>query len=769
MAPTTPLTKTVQYWFTGIKKAQRTSPWKIPAIMDRILLIISILLQAASPRGSHSLWVLITYIKGETQFPKLAGTFMLDDIIVGYYDSETRSYATRGNTTNEDDVVDPNHLNTISNYMIAHFMRRSHYLKPINHTESHVVYQVMFLCEQLENDKPGQMITKNAFRGSTVDELHFLDAKFTYQSSLNYTAQQIKLSLELSMWRHETIFYPACIQTLKNFLKKRGTQVNRKVKPRVRLIQKANSDSGGFRVSCLATGFYPRHINLTLLRDGQPVSDHEITGGDLLPNGDGTYQMRKSLEISGADKHTYTCSATHLSLDNKLDVTLEYDHGEPFKSVIPSVLMVLALTLVFGATTAITAWKRRRAGKKIIKIDMGSENNIIEISAIPIRRYVYILNLVYIHSKKSTKLQLLRYNWLSLLGCNMENILLFLLSLPIAAPKGSHSLCMHATYIKGQTSFPEFSYVLMLDDVRVLYYNGETKTLIPRGNTTAEDDVFDANVLLTISDNVQSSFLEKWVVATKNVNKTYSVLALQRLVVCELKDDGEPGQMITRDAVSGSTTDELLYVDKNFTYQGNLNVSALLLNVHLKISMWNHEHLYQPFCIKTLKGYLKKRRNQVNRKVKPKVRLLQKKLSSGSRVSCLATGFYPRHINLTLLRDGQPVSDHEITGGDLLPNGDGTYQMRKSLEISAADKHTYTCSATHLSLDNKLDVTLEFDHGEPLNLLILSVLMVLALMVFGAAAAITAWKRRRADSIKMGYSTASASEESVTHQTLLIS
>ncbi len=75
-------------------------------------------------------------------------------------------------------------------------------------------------------------------------------------------------------------------------------------------------------------------------------------------------------------------------------------------------------------------------------------------------------------------------------------------------------------------------------------------------------------------------------------------------------------------------------------------------------------------------------------------------------MSCLATGFYPRHINLTLFRDGQPVADHEITGGDLLPTDDRTYQMRKSLEISAADKHTYTCSVTHLSLDNKLDVTL---------------------------------------------------------------
>ncbi|KAL1247312.1 hypothetical protein QQF64_022688, partial [Cirrhinus molitorella] len=237
-------------------------------------------------------------------------------------------------------------------------------------------------------------------------------------------------------------------------------------KPRVRLIQKANSDSGRFRLSCLATGFYPRHINLTLFRDGQLVADHEITGGDLLPNGDGTYQMRKSLEISAANKHKCTCSATHLSLDNKLDIELEFP-GETYKQVISSLLVILALGLLLMTVIGIIKCRTRR------------------------------------HSASST------------------------------------------------------------------------------------------------SDYSSAS-------------------------------------------------------------------------------------------------------------MKPRIRLIQKAKSDsgGFRVSCLATGFYPRHINLTLFRDEQLVPDREITGGDLLPNGDGTYQMRKSLEISAADKHKYTCSATHLSLDNKLDVTL---------------------------------------------------------------
>ncbi|KAL0185782.1 hypothetical protein M9458_017452, partial [Cirrhinus mrigala] len=52
------------------------------------------------------------------------------------------------------------------------------------------------------------------------------------------------------------------------------------------------------------------------------------------------------------------------------------------------------------------------------------------------------------------------------------------------------------------------------------------------------------------------------------------------------------------------------------------------------------------------------------------------------QICCLTTGFYPRHINLTLFRDDQPVNDDQITGEEILPNGDRTYQMRKSLVIS---------------------------------------------------------------------------------------
>lgn len=87
----------------------------------------------------------------------------------------------------------------------------------------------MIFCELLDNDKQGQMITRSSStEGFTTDELRYLDGKFTYSGTSYMTEQKIKLFLELTMWLHENLYYPACIKTLKNYLKKRGHQVKKR-------------------------------------------------------------------------------------------------------------------------------------------------------------------------------------------------------------------------------------------------------------------------------------------------------------------------------------------------------------------------------------------------------------------------------------------------------------------------------------------------------------------------------------------------------------
>ncbi|RXN14528.1 major histocompatibility complex class I-related protein [Labeo rohita] len=141
--------------------------------------------------------------------------------------------------------------------------------------------------------------------------------------------------------------------------------VLRKVTPRVKLFRKPLPDSQGLQISCLATGVYPRHINLSLFRDDQPVDDDQITGGEILPNGDGTYQMRKSLLISACEGHKYNCTMKHLSFGEKLDITLEMNECDPgsfSKSAVLGVLVFMCVAVII--ITALIIWRKRRAAGK---------------------------------------------------------------------------------------------------------------------------------------------------------------------------------------------------------------------------------------------------------------------------------------------------------------------------------------------------------------------------------------------------------------------
>lgn len=80
------------------------------------------------------MWLFSTFIQGETQFPEFSYTTTLDDIIVGYYTSGT--YFPRGNTTNEDDVVNSKYIKSISDYMHGSFLRRSALLRQESQNDS---------------------------------------------------------------------------------------------------------------------------------------------------------------------------------------------------------------------------------------------------------------------------------------------------------------------------------------------------------------------------------------------------------------------------------------------------------------------------------------------------------------------------------------------------------------------------------------------------------------------------------------------------------
>ncbi|XP_073673121.1 major histocompatibility complex class I-related gene protein-like [Garra rufa] len=328
-------------------------------------------------------------------------------------------------------------------------------------------------------------------------------------------------------------------------------------------------------------------------------------------------------------------------------------------------------------------------------------------------------------------------------------VYVYLMSYLAAVRAGSHSLMAFATYIIGQTPFPEFSAVVMLDDLQVMYYDSTTRQAVHRSyndSTHYDEEKSDAGVIFRdmYNDMKTRAFYLK-----EHLNHTDGVHVPQRLAGCELLNDDKPGPLQTWDAFDQQHKEEFIFNEEKNNFQ-----------IELPWIMWDHlqflhikflyKNVYHPVCIKVLQSYLQMKKNNVMRKVKPRVRLLRKMLpdSQGLQISCLATGFYPRHINLTLFRDGQLVDDDQITGGEILPNGDGTYQMRKSLVIreeELREGHKHNCTMKHLSLDNKLDITFDVAESDPGSFslsVVFSVLVFICVAVLIITALIT-WRKRQ--------------------------
>lgn len=88
----------------------------------------------------------------------------------------------------------------------------------------------MGLCELVDGDKPGHLVIKQAYSGSTTDEMQYFDGKYTYLGPLAFTEQYTDPLLQGYMWYHKFFSYPNCINTLRTYLKRRGVQVKRKGK-----------------------------------------------------------------------------------------------------------------------------------------------------------------------------------------------------------------------------------------------------------------------------------------------------------------------------------------------------------------------------------------------------------------------------------------------------------------------------------------------------------------------------------------------------------
>lgn len=95
---------------------------------------------------------------------------------------------------------------------------------------------------------------------------------------------------------------------------------------------------------------------------------------------------------------------------------------------------------------------------------------------------------------------------------------------------GSHTLLVLATFLKGETQFPEFNTVVMLDDIQVVYYDWINKTALPRNpHLTEPIDDEDQNDFEKSVENFYSYMRQRILFLGKYFNKTTGKSTAQHL------------------------------------------------------------------------------------------------------------------------------------------------------------------------------------------------------------------------------------------------
>uniref|UniRef100_UPI00398EF8CE major histocompatibility complex class I-related gene protein-like n=1 Tax=Pristiophorus japonicus TaxID=55135 RepID=UPI00398EF8CE len=116
------------------------------------------------------------------------------------------------------------------------------------------------------------------------------------------------------------------------------------------------------RLSCVATGFYPQAIEVTLWRDGVFLAETQSSG--ILPNHDGTFQVSKWTEFDPEDPGTFSCEVEHGGLQGKVIVFYVFQPVSQVPVVVGVVLGVLAL-LVILTIVAVVIDKKKAVQKTV--------------------------------------------------------------------------------------------------------------------------------------------------------------------------------------------------------------------------------------------------------------------------------------------------------------------------------------------------------------------------------------------------------------------
>ncbi|XP_064409136.1 major histocompatibility complex class I-related gene protein [Latimeria chalumnae] len=319
--------------------------------------------------GGHVWKECILFTKETDGYLNMVAVDMVNDIQTAYYDNTIRRHVLKHPWMEE--LTRAEDLDSWARKVTELLLRNEQHnrgvtdrlKKETNHSSEVFIYQQMYGCE-LNEDGTIAVFWKNGFQGE--DFSSFDRDKELYIPATKYAQIKDKICPWNKAWNRHTKQYleQDCIEWLKKHLLYGKETLERKVAPEVRVYNRPDLERNLIALTCMATGFYPRAVDMTWVRDGETQMDNAHTDG-ILPNEDETYQIRKTIEIDPEDKRNYTCWVDHSSLEKQLSVTWAPSSGmESGISVlvVVGVLVLVLILVVVASATGFVKWRKNQPG-----------------------------------------------------------------------------------------------------------------------------------------------------------------------------------------------------------------------------------------------------------------------------------------------------------------------------------------------------------------------------------------------------------------------
>ncbi|KAM3911163.1 class I histocompatibility antigen, F10 alpha chain-like [Leptodactylus fuscus] len=322
----------------------------------------------------------------------------------------------------------------------------------------------------------------------------------------------------------------------------------------------------------------------------------------------------------------------------------------------------------------------------------------------------------------------------------------------------SHSLRYYTTAVSAPGSgLPEYSAVGYVDDREIVNYNtdsGRYRPSVQWMQKIQEQDPEYWERQTQIAKGNEARDRHNVRTAMSRFNQTGGFHMVQWMYGCELGDGGS----ITGYEQYGYDGREFMSLDtKTATFIPTMS------QAQITTQRWNSpevqagerdKNYLENICIEWLKKYVENGREDLERRVQPKVKVSGQEKDETLTLHCQVYGFHPKQVDVKWMKNGKDdVPTYQTT--HTLPNPDGTYQIRVTAEVIPKEGDSYSCYVDHSSLTEALNVMWEPKSGTWSIAVVIGVVAGVALLVVGGIVGFLLYKKK-----KDGYKTTGTSDTS---------